>query len=85
MRIGFLFNHDQIHQVAHSLPIALALADSDRDLDVIVATTSEVLRREVDWIVTMRGGGVVRAWCGSVRKTRLTLRNRMFADLLRQP
>ena len=26
MRIGFLFNHDQVHQVAHSLPIALALA-----------------------------------------------------------
>jgi hypothetical protein len=28
MRIGFLFNHDQVHQVAHSLPIALALARS---------------------------------------------------------
>lgn len=25
MRIGFLFNHDQPHQVAHSLPIALEL------------------------------------------------------------
>ena len=28
-RIGFLFNHDQIHQIAHSLPIALALAARD--------------------------------------------------------
>lgn len=26
-RICFLFNHDQLHQVAHSLPIALALAE----------------------------------------------------------
>ncbi|MBA4008891.1 MAG: hypothetical protein C0486_08940, partial [Erythrobacter sp.] len=25
-RICFLFNHDQTHQLAHSLPIALALA-----------------------------------------------------------
>ena len=28
MRLCFLFNHDQIHQIAHSLPIALALAES---------------------------------------------------------
>ena len=25
MHIGFLFNHDQLHQVAHSLPVAAAL------------------------------------------------------------
>lgn len=56
MRIGFLFNHDQIHQVAHSLPIALALADRDPDLDIIVATTNEVLRREVVRIIAMHGG-----------------------------
>lgn len=56
MRIGFLFNHDQIHQIAHSLPIALALAESDPELDVVVATTNEVLRREVVRIVAMHGG-----------------------------
>ena len=56
MRIGFLFNHDQIHQVAHSLPIALMLAKSDPDLDVIVATTNEVLRREVMRIIALHGG-----------------------------
>jgi hypothetical protein len=55
MRIGFLFNHDQIHQVAHSLPIALALAEGDPELDIIVATTNEVLRREVDRIVALHG------------------------------
>jgi hypothetical protein len=47
MRIGFLFNHDQIHQVAHSLPIALTLAEWDGDIEVIVATTNERLREEV--------------------------------------
>ncbi|WP_309662475.1 hypothetical protein [Sphingomonas sp.] len=56
MRIGFLFNHDQIHQVAHSLPIALALADRDPDWDIVVATTNEVLRREVVRIIAMHGG-----------------------------
>lgn len=47
MRIGFLFNHDQIHQVAHSLPIALALARSGFPGEIIVATTNDRLRDEV--------------------------------------
>jgi hypothetical protein len=47
MRICFLFNHDQIHQVAHSLPIALALARGGYDGEIIVATTTERLAREV--------------------------------------
>src|SRR3954465_7766817 len=47
MRIGFLFNHDQIHQVAHSLPIALALARGGFEGEILVATTSEPLAREV--------------------------------------
>jgi len=47
MRIGFLFNHDQIHQVAHSLPIALALARGGFDGEILVATTNERLAREV--------------------------------------
>lgn len=48
MRIGFLFNHDQIHQVAHSLPIALALARRpDLDGEIIVATTNERIATEV--------------------------------------
>lgn len=47
MRIGFLFNHDQIHQVAHSLPIALALARSEVDADIVVATTSDRMAAEV--------------------------------------
>jgi hypothetical protein len=47
MRIGFFFNHDQVHQVAHSLPIALALARSGADAEIIVATTNARLSAEV--------------------------------------
>lgn len=50
MRIGFLFNHDQIHQVAHSLPIAMALAEAGTNAEIIVATTSDALRAEVERI-----------------------------------
>lgn len=48
MRIGFLFNHDQIHQVAHSLPIAIALARNGFDGEIIVATTNDRLAAEVE-------------------------------------
>ena len=47
MRIGFLFNHDQVHQVAHSLPIAMALARSGLDAEIVVATTNPRLSAEV--------------------------------------
>ena len=48
MRIGFLFNHDQIHQVAHSLPIALALANRpDFTGEIIIATTNDRMATEV--------------------------------------
>jgi len=48
MRIAFLFNHDQLHQVAHSLPIALALARRpDFTGEIIIATTSEAMATEV--------------------------------------
>ncbi len=55
MRIGFLFNHDQIHQVAHSLPIAIALAGSGIDAEVIAATTNPRLTAEV----TRQGGDLI--------------------------
>ena len=60
LRIGFLFNHDQIHQVAHSLPIALALAEADPELDIFVATTNEVLHREVVRIIGIHDGPAPR-------------------------
>ena len=45
--IGFLFNHDQAHQVAHSLPIALDLIERHPDLPVTVASTSELIEAEI--------------------------------------
>ena len=47
MRVCFLFNHDQVHQVAHSLPIALALADRAAGVEVILATTNPRIQAEV--------------------------------------
>jgi hypothetical protein len=47
MRIAFLFNHDQIHQVAHSLPIAVALAQGGFHGEIIVATTNDRIAAEV--------------------------------------
>ena len=53
MRIGFLFNHDQVHQVAHSLPIALALAREGVDAEIVAATTNPRLTAEV---IRLSGG-----------------------------
>lgn len=47
MKIGFLFNHDQIHQVAHSLPIALELARLGTGAEIVLATTSPRIEAEV--------------------------------------
>lgn len=69
MRIGFLFNHDQIHQVAHSLPIALALARSGADAEIVVATTNPRLSAEVIRL----GQGLIGP---SIRLVELGLRRR---------
>jgi hypothetical protein len=45
--VGFLFNHDQIHQIAHSLPVAIALAASSPDLQISIATTNGLIDAEV--------------------------------------
>ena len=60
MRIGFLFNHDQLHQVAHSLPIALALARSGADAEIVVATTNARLTTEVIRLGEGLIGSVIR-------------------------
>lgn len=69
MRIGFLFNHDQLHQVAHSLPIALRLAEIDSTAEIVLAVISERLRAEVQRIA----GGAIG---GSVELVSLELRRR---------
>lgn len=55
MRIGFLLNHDQLHQVAHSLPVALALIEGHADVEIVVATTNPRLTAEVARIAARRG------------------------------
>ncbi len=47
MKIGFLFNHDQVHQVAHALPVALAMAEAYPQAEIVVATTNGRLTAEV--------------------------------------
>jgi len=56
MRVAFLFNHDQIHQVAHSLPIALALAELAPDIHVILAPTNPRIQAEVVRLAGSRVG-----------------------------
>ncbi len=50
-RIGFLYNHDQIHQIAHSLPVAIALAVASPKLQISVATTNSQISAEVSRLV----------------------------------
>lgn len=52
MRIGFLYNHDQTHQVAHSLPIALALARGHPGIEVLLATGNNALDTAIDRLMT---------------------------------
>lgn len=60
MRIGFLFNHDQIHQVAHSLPIAIAMAEGGFDGEIMVATTNERVAAEVRRLAGGRLGSKIQ-------------------------
>jgi hypothetical protein len=46
-RICFLFNHDQTHQLAHSLPIALALAERGEHR-IVLAFARDAIRKEIE-------------------------------------
>ena len=78
MRIGFLFNHDQVHQVAHSLPIALAMARNGVDAEIVIATTSPRLTAEVIRL----GGGLIGDRIRLVELGLTSLRSRMLAGVL---
>ena len=47
MRIGFLFNHDQVHQIAHALPIAMALAKRRTGCEIVICSTSARITSEI--------------------------------------
>src|SRR3546814_7279069 len=40
LRCGFLFNHDQLHQIAHSAPIAFELIRNTERIDVVLLASS---------------------------------------------
>jgi hypothetical protein len=47
VRIGFLFNHDQVHQVAHGLPVALALAAMGTGAEILVCASNDRVAEEI--------------------------------------
>lgn len=47
VRIGFLFNHDQVHQVAHGLPVALALAALGTGAEILVCASNKRVAAEI--------------------------------------
>ena len=57
-RVGFLFNHDQPHQVAHSLPVALALARTG-GAEVAMAATHPRVSAEVSRLGGAAAGPLV--------------------------
>lgn len=55
MRIGFLFNHDQTHQLAHALPVALELIAQHPEIEVVIATTNDRMTSEVKHLALQSG------------------------------
>ena len=47
MKIGFLFNHEQLHQIPHAIPVAYELSRIDDDVDVSIITSS---RKQLNYI-----------------------------------
>ena len=56
-KICFFFNHDQMHQIAHSLPIALQLIEA-QSAEVTLAVTSEMLEAEVRRLAGARSASI---------------------------
>jgi hypothetical protein len=50
LRVGFLFNHTAAHQVAHSLPIAIALARHHPDVEVRLLLGEGKAEQEVRYL-----------------------------------
>ena len=64
LRIGFLFNHDQPHQVAHSLPVALELRHLLPGAEIVLATTNPVVEAEVRRLAGAELGGFTHVTLG---------------------
>lgn len=59
LKIGFLFNHEAPHQIAHSAPIARQMANRHGGFEVTVLATSETLRDHARKLIESEGGGRV--------------------------
>jgi hypothetical protein len=78
VRIAFLFNHDQVHQVAHSLPVALALASRPDAPEIVLLTANDAMTGEIMRLAGDRIGGRL-----ALRQIGLTsLSSRALATLL---
>ncbi len=82
MRIGFLFNHDQLHQVAHSLPIALRLAAMGTGAEIVLAVTNERLHEEVERVAGPAIGREVRLVMLGLKRARSRIAERLFGRWL---
>ena len=47
MRVAFLFNHDQVHQIAHGLPIAIALAQAGTGAEILLCSANARITSEL--------------------------------------
>lgn len=56
-RVCFLFNHEDVHQVAHTLPVALALTQSDAGIEVEIAVSTAAQADAVARLIDARDPG----------------------------
>jgi hypothetical protein len=55
VRCGFLYNHEQLHQIAHSAPIAFELMRMGPALEVSLITTSAPQQRHLEALLRQAG------------------------------
>lgn len=53
-RVCFLFNHEDVHQVAHTLPVALELACQSTDVEVEIAVSTAEQATAVESLIQAR-------------------------------
>ncbi len=41
MRVGFLFNHEQLHQIPHAISVAYELSKLKKDFEILIITSSD--------------------------------------------
>jgi hypothetical protein len=80
MRIGFLCNHDQIHQIAHSLPIALAMSELGHD--VRVAASSDAIVAEIARLAGPERLATLKIVRLDVRRASSRLAERLLGELV---